>query len=208
MTGPKIGRYTPRNPAPLLTALIMPICIVSTCTMSNLFDHVKFYPVSLYHVNFCPVNLYLVSLQRMLFFVKIRNITDYIFTGWRESPKVTSSGETTLLAMYAVCCVYGYYYAVCFTTETTSALCSHWNLPNNTISQQPAFSTWRLALIIKAVVTTPHITSCYEIPLMRYGAPTKIVKFLGLQDKVYDDARQITALCMLSWTYGPFFSKK
>ena len=113
MTGPKIGRYTPRNPAPLLTALIIPICIVSTCTMSNLFDHVKFYPVSLYHVNFCPVNLYLVSLQRMLFFVKIRNITDYIFTGWRESPKVTSSGETTLLAMYAVCCVYGYYYAVC-----------------------------------------------------------------------------------------------
>ena len=29
---------------------------------------------------------------------------------------------------------------------------------------------------------------------MRYGAPTIIVKFLGLQDKVYDGARQITAL--------------
>ena len=29
---------------------------------------------------------------------------------------------------------------------------------------------------------------------MRYGAPTIIVKFLGLQDKVYDDARQITAM--------------
>ena len=44
----------------------------------------------------------------------------------------------------------------------------------------------RPTLTIKAEVTTPHIT--YVQPLMRYGAPTIIVKFLGLQDKVYYDA--------------------
>ena len=50
-----------------------------------------------------------------------------------------------------------------------------------------------------------HIT--YVHPLMRYGALTIIIEFLGLQDKVYDDARQIATLCMLSWTYEPFSLK-
>ena len=45
---------------------------------------------------------------------------------------------------------------------------------------------------MKAEVTTPHFT--YVQPLMRYGAPTFIIKFLGVQDKVYDEPWPITAL--------------